>query len=91
MIRDGGSFAATFENRERNQYTLFTEVHFANVGPPKKDEHGHYQEKELVGYDEPVIIDCDPAKRPHARNFHRNSSAMCLSQTLQDIPTPEGM
>jgi len=64
-IRDGGSFAATFENRERNQYILFTEVHFANVGPPKKDEHGHHQEKELVRYDEPVIIDCDPAKRPH--------------------------
>jgi hypothetical protein len=35
----------------------------ADVGPPKKDEHGDHQERELVGYDEPVIIDCDPAKR----------------------------
>jgi hypothetical protein len=64
MIRDGGSFAAEFESSDGNQYILFTKVHFANVGPPKKDEHGYHQEKELVGYDEPVVIDCDPAKRP---------------------------
>ena len=64
MIRDGGSFAAEFESSDGNQYILFTKVHFANAGPPKKDEHGDHQEKELVGYDEPAIIDCDPAKRP---------------------------
>jgi hypothetical protein len=64
MIRDGGSFAAEFESSDGNQYILLAQVHFADVGPPKKDEHGYHQEKDLVGYDEPVIIDCDPSKRP---------------------------
>src|SRR5277367_3429281 len=64
MIRDGGSFAAKFEGSDAKQYILFTKILFADVGPPKKDEHGYHQEMELVGYDEPVIIDCDPAKRP---------------------------
>ena len=64
MIRDGGSFAAKFESGDGNQYILFAQVHFADVGLPKKDEHGYHQERELVVYDEPVIIDCDPSKRP---------------------------
>jgi hypothetical protein len=64
MIRDGGSFALKFESGDGNQYILFTKVRFSDVGPVKKDQHGDQQEKELVGYDEPVIIDCDPAKRP---------------------------
>jgi len=59
MIRDGGSFAAKFESGDGNQYILFAQVHFADVGPPKKDEHGYHQERELVGYDEPVIINCN--------------------------------
>jgi hypothetical protein len=64
MIRDGGSFAAEFESSDGNRYILFTRVHFVNVDPPKKDEHGYHQAMELVGYDEPVLIDCDPSKRP---------------------------
>jgi hypothetical protein len=63
MIRDGGSFATKFESSDGNHYILFTKILVADVGPPKKDEHGYHQERELVGYDEPVIIDCDPAKR----------------------------
>jgi len=63
MIRDGGSFALKFEGPEGNQYILFTEIRLADVGSPQKDQHGYSQEKEVVGYDKPVIIDCDPAKR----------------------------
>ena len=43
---------------------LFTEIRFANVGAAKQDQHGYSTEKEIVGYENPVIIDCDPAKRP---------------------------
>ena len=64
MIRDGGSFALKFEGREGNQYILFTKIRFANVGPPRKDEHGYSREREVVGYEKPVIIDSDPPKRP---------------------------
>lgn len=64
MIRDGGSFALKFENSEANQYLLFTKIRFTNVGPPFEDEHGHHQERECTSYDQPVIIDCDPARRP---------------------------
>jgi hypothetical protein len=64
MLRDGGSFALKFEGREGNEYMLFTKIRFADVGPPQEDQHGYSQEKEIVGYENPVIIDCDPAKRP---------------------------
>lgn len=64
MIRDGGSFACKFEGPDGNQYILFTKIRFANVGARKKEQRGYSQEKEIVGYDKPVIIDCDPAKRP---------------------------
>jgi hypothetical protein len=64
MIRDGGSFALRFESSDANQYILLTRIRFTNVGPPTKDQRGYHQEKEIAGYDEPVIIDCDPAKRP---------------------------
>jgi hypothetical protein len=83
MIRDGGSFAAEFESSDGNQYILFTKVQFANVGPPKKDEHGYHQERELVGYDEPVIIDCDPAKRPQDTEKVRYSG---LSGPASPVP-----
>ena len=64
MIRDGGSFALKFEDRDGNQYILFTQIQFADVGPEKEDQRGHSQAREIVGYENPVIIDCDPAKRP---------------------------
>ena len=31
---------------------------------PKKEQRDYSQEREIVGYEKPVIIDCDPAKRP---------------------------
>ena len=70
MIRDGGSFALKFEGNDANQYILFTRIRLTNVGPATKDQHGYHQEKEIAGYDEPVIIDCDPAKR-HQDTKHR--------------------
>jgi hypothetical protein len=70
MVRDGGSFALKFENGDANQYILFTRIRLTNVGPVVEDERGHHQEKEITGYDEPVIIDCDPAKRPHDTKAH---------------------
>lgn len=36
----------------------------AECGPVKTDQNGVHQEMKLEGYDAPVIIDCDPAKRP---------------------------
>ena len=53
MIRDGGSFALKFENGDGNRYILFTKIRLAAQ-----------QEKEISGWGEPVVIDCDPAKRP---------------------------
>jgi hypothetical protein len=70
MIRDGGSFALKFENGDANQYILFTRIRLTNVGPAVEDERDHHQEKEIAGYDEPVIIDCDPAKRPQDTKGH---------------------
>jgi hypothetical protein len=64
MIRDGGSFALRFESSDTSQYILFTRIRFTDVGSATKDEHGYHQEREIAGYAEPVIIDCDPAKRP---------------------------
>jgi hypothetical protein len=64
MIRDGGSFACKFEGRDGNQYILFTKIRFASVGASKKEHRDYSQKKEIVGYEKPVIIDCDPAKRP---------------------------
>lgn len=63
MIRDGGSFALKFESLDGNQYILFTQIRFANVGAAKKGQHGYSQEREIVSYENPVIIDCGPAKR----------------------------
>jgi len=64
MIRDGGSFALKFQGRDGNRYILFTRIQFADVGPEREDERGYSQERETVGYGKPIIIDCDPAKRP---------------------------
>jgi hypothetical protein len=69
MIRDGGSFALEFENCEGNRYILFVKIRLAECGPAWKDQHGVHQERQLEGYDAPVIIDCDPAKRP--QNTHK--------------------
>jgi hypothetical protein len=80
MIRDGGSFAAWFESSEPNRYMLFTKIQLVNCGPEEKDERGYYQEKELLGYDEPLIIDCDPAKRP-PDTAHRIYSDFCGPKT----------
>jgi hypothetical protein len=55
MIRDGGSLAAKFESDSAGRYILFFQIHVVDRGP---------FEKEQLGYHEPVIIDCDPRKRP---------------------------
>jgi hypothetical protein len=47
-IRDGGSLGATFESDSGNRYILFVPI--KNEGPTR--------------YSQPVLIDCDPAKRP---------------------------
>jgi hypothetical protein len=64
MIRDGGSLAAKFES-SAGQYILFFQIHVVDRGP---------FEREQLGYREPVIIDCDPRKRPP------NSSAVHYSE-----------
>lgn len=53
MIRDGGSIAAEFEDESAARYILFIPIHITT--------HGH--ELERLGYDQPVLIDCDPDKR----------------------------
>jgi hypothetical protein len=64
LIRDGGSFALKFEGRDGNEYIVFTKIRFADVGPEKKDKRGYHQGKEVKSYDQPLLIDCNPAKRP---------------------------
>jgi hypothetical protein len=63
-IRDGGSFATKFESDDGDSYILFTKIQLVDCGPEQKDERGIRQEKELVGFQQPVLFDCDPAKRP---------------------------
>jgi len=65
MIRDGGSYAAKFESDGGDSHMLFTEIEFVDCGQEQKDDHGIIsQERELVGFRQPVLFDCDPAKRP---------------------------
>jgi hypothetical protein len=80
MIRDGGSFAAKFETADGNRYMLFTKIQLVNCGPKEEDERGYHQEKELADYDEPLIIDCDPANRP-PDTVHRIYSDFCGPKT----------
>lgn len=54
MIRDGGSFAATFSDVSGHRYILFF--------PIKHGERGEFLEPRQ--HTVPVIIDCDPSKRP---------------------------
>lgn len=54
-IRDGGSFAATFESTDSNRYILFLKIRLDSpVRPHRK----------MTRYDQPVLIGCDPSKRP---------------------------
>ena len=55
LIRDGGSFAATFESDGGERYILFVEI---------DPEISVLRDRTLARYNEPVLIDCDPAKRP---------------------------
>lgn len=56
MIRDGGSFAAKFRCSDDHEYILF----FKLDASEKLDNGKNYQE--------PVLIDCDPKKRPRDTN-----------------------
>jgi len=51
MIRDGGSFAATFSDGSGHRYILFFQIKYGERGAPRQ----HLP---------PVIIDCDPSRRP---------------------------
>jgi hypothetical protein len=55
LIRDGGSLAAMFEADGGGEYTLFMRIKVAASGSPTV---------ERLGYHEPILIDCDPTKRP---------------------------
>jgi hypothetical protein len=57
MIRDGGSFAAKFESDGESRYILFIEINQANPSSKKLEKDG-------LGYLTPILIDCDPQKRP---------------------------
>lgn len=54
MIRDGGSLAATFLDRSNRRFTLFFPIKHTKSG-------GLFEPKQHLS---PVIIDCDPSKRP---------------------------
>ena len=55
LVRDGGSLAATFESDDGARFILFVEV---------DREIFLLRDRKLARYHEPVLIDCDPAKRP---------------------------
>lgn len=57
-IRDGGSLAATFTS-EGSKYILFIRLQIVFHGLPGSPGH-----IERLGFDQPVLIDCDPKKRP---------------------------
>jgi hypothetical protein len=57
-IRDGGSFAAEFTS-DGSEYILFIELRSIFRGPP-----GSPAQIERLGFNQPVLIDCDPKKRP---------------------------
>ena len=80
LIRDGGSFALEFESCDGNRYILFIKIRLAECGPAKADQHGMHQERELDGYHAPLIIDCDPAKRPQNTD-HVVYSVLCGPQS----------
>jgi hypothetical protein len=55
LIRDGGSYAATFCDEEGGRYILFTRI---------KHIERSEATKERIGYEQPILIDCNPTKRP---------------------------
>jgi len=55
LIRDGGSYAATFSDKDGGRYILFTRI--------KQVDRGQNM-KEIIGYEPPILIDCNPTKRP---------------------------
>ena len=57
LIRDGGSLAAGFESDGGNRYILSVRIQRWVRGVPLPD-------RKLARYDQPILIDCDPAKRP---------------------------
>ena len=55
MIRDGGSWAATFSDSSNRRYILFFKIRHTEQG-------GFYTPKQHLS--PPFIIDCDPTLRP---------------------------
>ena len=58
MIRDGGSFAATFSNSAGERLILFFPIKHTESG-------GFFEPRQHLS---PVIIDCDPLKRPEGHS-----------------------
>jgi hypothetical protein len=55
MIRDGGSLSVKFESEGSSQYILLVRIQLVDRGSLVK---------ETMGYDPPILIDCDPKGRP---------------------------
>ena len=55
MIRDGGSWSATFSDKSSHRYILFFQIRHTEQG-------GFYTPKQHLS--PPFIIDCDPTLRP---------------------------
>ncbi len=55
MIRDGGSYAATFCDEEGARHILFTRIKHIDRSETTKEK---------IGYEQPILIDCNPTKRP---------------------------
>jgi hypothetical protein len=55
MIRDGGSLSASFADESGGRHILITKIKIVD-----RDK----LTKERVGYEPPLLIDCDPTKRP---------------------------
>jgi hypothetical protein len=57
LIREGGSLAAKFESDGGYRYVLFVRIQHLVGGVPLPD-------RKLAHDHQPILIDCDPAKRP---------------------------
>lgn len=79
MIRDGGSLAAKFDTADGATYILLLKIRMEIGDDPTIT--GEYEETTVasLGYDQPVLIDCDPAKRPPDTDamVHSASSGPC--------------
>ncbi len=62
MIRDGGSLAAKFTCVDNASYILFLKLRMEDRGCPAIKGKFEVTVKANLGYELPVIIDCDPTR-----------------------------